>query len=112
VLAVWEHKAWVPRSHASHKSHRPASFLPSSNQNNHTGPRYAAVAQSQAAPGGPGGFGGGPGAVINGGLGMGGPGGMRGMMPPGGNTLGSPPGMFFCCHHSIVFGLGSTPKEV
>lgn len=50
------------------------------------GPRYAAVAQSQA----PGGFPQGPGGVINGGIG--GPGGMR--MMPGGNTLGSPPGAF------------------
>lgn len=48
------------------------------------GPRYAAVAQSQA----PVGFGG-PGGVINGGVG-GGPG--AGRMMPGGNTLGSPPG--------------------
>ena len=53
------------------------------------GPRYAAVAQSQA----PGGFPQGPGGVINGGIG--GPGGMR--MMPGGNTLGSPSGAFVYC---------------
>jgi hypothetical protein len=56
------------------------------------GPRYAAVAQSQA----PGGFPGGPGGVINGGVG--GP----PRMMPGGNTLGSPPGM--CFVYACVWG--------